>query len=145
MEEAYQATIGGKNYFLYTIGEKQRAMVAITRLLRWGNPLKTKGPEGAEQSAEAADESGETPPAETSEPSSEEGGGEESETLEESVNILKQIINEFNIEEESTSIKEASKTAASKFAVDTIVKKYTNKFAKSNKVAQSICILKKNI
>ena len=49
MGEAYQATIAGKNYFLLTTGEKQRAMLAIARLLRWGSPLKTKGAEGAEQ------------------------------------------------------------------------------------------------
>ena len=52
MGEAYQATISGKNYFLLTTGEKQRAMLAISRLLRWGSPLKVKGPEGAEQGTE---------------------------------------------------------------------------------------------
>lgn len=96
MGKAYQATIAGKNYFLMTTGEKQRAMMAITRLLRFGSPLKVKGPEGAEQStedagAEATPAEGE-PPAETSEPTE-----ETPETLEESkntkqTNILKQLL-----------------------------------------------------
>ncbi|NBO23122.1 hypothetical protein EBU94_07290, partial [bacterium] len=88
MGEAYQATISGKNYFLLNTGEKQRAMLAIARLLRWGSPLKVKGPEGAEQGAEATgteEAPAETPPAETSS-TGEEGGGE-GETLEESKNM----------------------------------------------------------
>jgi hypothetical protein len=55
MGKAYQATIQGKNYYLMTIGEKERAMVALSRLLRFGNPLKTKGPEGAEQATREAE------------------------------------------------------------------------------------------
>jgi hypothetical protein len=46
----YEATIEGKRYYLAGIGETERCMVAIARLLRFGTPLKTKGPEGAEQS-----------------------------------------------------------------------------------------------
>ena len=49
LNKAYQATISGKNYYLMTLGEKQLCMQAIARLLRYGSPLKTKGPEGAEQ------------------------------------------------------------------------------------------------
>jgi hypothetical protein len=60
------------------IGEKERCMVAISRLLRFGSPLKTKGPDGAEQATrdqEGPDEeAGPTPPAETSAPEAEEGG-----------------------------------------------------------------------
>jgi len=94
MGETYQATIGGKNYLLFMAGEKQRAMLAISRLLRWGSPLKTKGGEGAEEAGEAETGSAEEiPPAETSETGSEEGGGEEeTETLEESKKILTQLI-----------------------------------------------------
>ena len=47
MGKAYEATVQGKKYYLMSIGEKERCMVAISRLLRNGNPLKTKGPEGA--------------------------------------------------------------------------------------------------
>jgi len=84
MGEAYQATVSGKNYFLLNTGEKQRAMMAISRLLRWGSPLKVKGPEGAEQDATTTEETPiETPPAESSETGGEETG-EETETLEES-------------------------------------------------------------
>jgi hypothetical protein len=78
MGKAYEATVEGKKYYLMSIGEKERCMVAISRLLRFGNPLKTKGPDGAEQgtrdSEGPAEEAGPTPPAETS---TEEGGGEE--------------------------------------------------------------------
>jgi hypothetical protein len=90
-QEAYQATIAGKNYFLLSVGEKQRAMLAISRLLRWGSPLKTKGPEGAEQGTESV-ESGETAPeAETPPAEGGDTGGEE-ETLAESKNIIKNLL-----------------------------------------------------
>jgi hypothetical protein len=96
MGKAYQATIAGKNYFLMTLDQQQASMMAITRLLRFGSPLKVKGPEGAEQSTEdAATE--ETPPAEGETPPAE--GGEESESLEESKNILSILINENKLVE----------------------------------------------
>jgi len=79
MGKAYEATVEGKKYYLMSIGEKERCMVAISRLLRFGNPLKTQGPEGAEQATRDSEgpteEAGPTPPAETSEPEAE--GGEE--------------------------------------------------------------------
>ena len=56
--KAYQATIQGKDYYLMTIGEKERCMQAIARLLRFGSPLKTKGPEGAEQGTDGATDAG---------------------------------------------------------------------------------------
>jgi len=59
MGPAYEASVSGKNYYLSNIGEKERCMLAISKLLRGGSPLKTKGPEGEEQGAEA-DEGGET-------------------------------------------------------------------------------------
>jgi hypothetical protein len=78
MGKAYEATVEGKKYYLMSIGEKERCMVAISRLLRFGNPLKTKGPEGAEQGTRDSEgpdeEAGPTPPAETSAP---EEGSEE--------------------------------------------------------------------
>lgn len=49
MGKAYQATVGGKDYYLMTIGEKERCMQAIARMLRYGSPINTKGPEGSEQ------------------------------------------------------------------------------------------------
>lgn len=94
LEKAYQATISGKNYYLMTTGEKQLCMQAIARLLRYGSPLKTKGPEGAEQGPEASDE-GETPEAgeETAAPEAEAGGEEE--TLAESILLKHILINEL--------------------------------------------------
>ena len=91
MGKAYEATVQGKKYYLMSIGEKERCMVAISRLLRNGNPLKTKGPEGAEQATRDAEgpteEAGPTPPSETG---AEEGGTEE---LTEA-RILEQILKE---------------------------------------------------
>lgn len=79
MGKAYEATVQGKKYYLMSIGEKERCMIAISRLLRFGNSLKTQGPEGAEQGTRDTEgpeeESGPTPPAETSAP--EEEGGEQ--------------------------------------------------------------------
>jgi len=78
MGKAYEATVEGRKYYLMSIGEKERCMVAISRLLRFGNPLKTKGPDGAEQATRDSEgpteEAGPTPPAEKSAP---EAGGEE--------------------------------------------------------------------
>jgi len=45
----YEAIIAGKRHYLSSIGEKERAMKGVSRLLQQGSPLKTKGPEGAEQ------------------------------------------------------------------------------------------------
>lgn len=65
MGKAYEATVQGKKYYLMAIGEKERCMVAISRLLRFGNPLKTKGPEGSEKATRdqegPAEEAGPTP------------------------------------------------------------------------------------
>jgi hypothetical protein len=122
MGKAYEATVQGKKYYLMAIGEKERCMVAISRLLRFGNPLKTKGPDGAEQATRdqegPAEEAGPTPPAETSAPEAEEGGEQLTESK-----VLEGII----------SIHEASKAAANRYAVNAIIKKYPNKFeAQSN-------------
>jgi len=55
---AYEATIEGKKYYLMGLGEKERCMTAIARLLRFGTPLKTKGPEGAEQATRDEENTG---------------------------------------------------------------------------------------
>ena len=95
MGKAYEATVEGKKYYLMSIGEKERCMTAIARLLRYGNPLKTQGPEGAEKATRdsegPAEEEGPTPPAETGG----EAGGEE-ELAESTIleAILKTNINE---------------------------------------------------
>lgn len=64
MGKAYEANVAGKKFYLQTIGEKERCMTAITRLLMMGNPITTKGPEGGEEAAEAPEESTEAPPPE---------------------------------------------------------------------------------
>jgi tetratricopeptide (TPR) repeat protein len=56
--KAYQSTIAGRNYYLTEIGEKERCMIAISKLLRFGSPLKTKGPEGAEQGTRDVENTG---------------------------------------------------------------------------------------
>lgn len=91
MGKAYEATVEGKKYYLMSIGEKERCMVAISRLLRFGNPLKTQGPEGAEQgtrdSEGPTEEAGPTPPSETTE-------AEPSEELAESTILEALLLNE---------------------------------------------------
>jgi hypothetical protein len=50
--KAYEATVAGKKFYLQTIGEKERAINAIAKLLTIGNPIETKGPEGEEKTSE---------------------------------------------------------------------------------------------
>ena len=101
----YQAIIAGKRHYLSSIGEKERAMKGISRLLQQGSPLKTKGPEGAEQGTRPEGEDdgslsggnnnggGDQTGKETT-PAAEEGGEtEETEPLTE-VAILKGILTE---------------------------------------------------
>ena len=57
-ENIYEAIISGKRYYLSGIGEKERCMMAIARLLRFGTPLKTKGAEGAEEGTRDGDNTG---------------------------------------------------------------------------------------
>jgi hypothetical protein len=64
MGKAYEANVSGKKFYLQTIGEKERCMEAISRLLTLGNPIHNKGPEDGEESADA-------------EPTSEEAGATE--------------------------------------------------------------------
>lgn len=96
MGKAYQATVLGKNYYLMSIGEKERCMVAIARLLRYGNPIKTKGPEGAEQGTRpegetGAEELGGETGVETGAETPETGGEEETTPVTESM-ILAEIL-----------------------------------------------------
>lgn len=104
----YEANISGKRYYMNNIGTKERAMQAIARLLKFGSPLKTKGPEGAEQGTREDDGTGNSPNSgfangggdqtgkETT-PAAEEGGEtEETEPLTESM-ILKALIKEANL------------------------------------------------
>lgn len=58
MGKAYQATVLGKNYYLMSIGEKERCMLAIARLLRYGIPINTKGPESGEEGTRPEGEAG---------------------------------------------------------------------------------------
>ncbi len=101
--KTYEATVAGKGYYLMNIGEKERCMLAIARLLRYGNPLKTKGPEGAEQGTR--EEGGEESTGGEGEEGGgilggggEEAGGEE-ETIAESrilEEVLKKTLAEYN-------------------------------------------------
>lgn len=63
--KAYEASVAGKKFYLQTIGERERAINAIARLLSMGNPIETKGPEGEEQVAgEPKEAEEESPPSE---------------------------------------------------------------------------------
>jgi hypothetical protein len=104
MGKAYQATVLGKNYYLMTVGEKERCMIAIARLLRYGVPLKTKGPEEGEAGGELGGElGGETGGEETG---GEEAGGEEGEEA---------LAEQKMVKEESLPINEADTTKATLF------------------------------
>ena len=74
--KAYEATVAGKKFYLQTIGERERAVNAIARLLSLGNPVKTKGPEGEEQTASE----GEEPTTEEAPPPPGEAEAEETES-----------------------------------------------------------------
>jgi hypothetical protein len=117
MGKAYEATVQGKKYYLMSIGEKERCMVAISRLLRFGNPLKTQGPEGAEQGTRdqegPAEEAGPTPES--------EGGAGGTEELKES-KILESIL--------KASLYEAplSKSAIHKELVSRLIYLHPDKF-----------------
>ena len=54
--KAYEATVAGKKFYLRTIGEKERCINAIARLLALGNPISTKGDEGEEQTSDEGTE-----------------------------------------------------------------------------------------
>lgn len=67
--EAYEAKVGGKKFYLKTIGERERGTKAIAGLLELGNPIETKGAEGEEKVAGEEPESAPEPaaPEETAE------------------------------------------------------------------------------
>lgn len=124
MGPAYEASVAGKNYYLSNVGEKERCMLAISKLLRGGNPLKTKGPEGAEQGAEATEGGESEGEGGSSATSGAEAGGEEGgEALTES--ILKSIV------KRAVLINEAGESSErQEFGLIKVV----NKFAKKNPV-----------
>ena len=65
LEKAYEATVAGKKFYLRTIGEKERCINAIARLLALGNPISTKGPKGEEQASDDGTEEPKGPEAST--------------------------------------------------------------------------------
>jgi len=73
--KAYEASVAGKKFYLQTVGEKERCMKAIARLLSLGNPIHNKGPEGGEEAAEGSEPKGAP---ETPSPAEEKAGETES-------------------------------------------------------------------
>lgn len=63
MGRTYECRVSGKSYYLLTIGEKERAILSIARLLETGSPITTKGPE--QEEASTPEEAPEEKPAET--------------------------------------------------------------------------------
>ena len=53
--KAYEATVAGKKFYLQTVGERERCINAIARLLAMGNPINTKGPDGEEKTSAAGE------------------------------------------------------------------------------------------
>ena len=130
MGKAYEATVQGKKYYLMSIGEKERCMVAISRILRNGNPLKTKGPEGSEQATRdqegPTEEAGPTPPSETSEP---EGGEELTEAR-----ILESILRNEAVKVQFTGNKKAVDKLASKYPDQFQVQSASDRIANKTKM-----------
>lgn len=73
--KTYEAIVAGKRFYLQTIGEQEGCMKAIQRLLLLGNPIKTKGPEGGEDSGSVGEPEG---PSEEPAPEEAEAGETES-------------------------------------------------------------------
>ena len=109
MGKAYEATVEGKKYYLMSIGEKERCMISISRLLRFGNPLKTQGPEGAEQGTRDAEGPAEESSVETDTTAAApaEGGDEltESRILE---GIIRNVISEKEGEQKKSVLFETA-------------------------------------
>ncbi len=122
MGKAYQATVLGKNYYLMSIGEKERCMLAIARLLRYGPPLKTKGPESGEEGTRPEGDTGggEESGGETSTETGGETGGEggEEQSLGESLTnrkILSEILKSvLEAEEDSKEEKDSDSDKTNK-------------------------------
>jgi hypothetical protein len=93
LKNAYEASIGGKRYYLLEIGEKERCMLAISKLLQYGAPLVTQGPEGAEEGTRPEEEYDTTGVEETSPEEETTSPGEE--PLTEKL-ILEYIIKKIN-------------------------------------------------
>jgi len=111
----YQASVAGKNYYLSDLGEKERCIVAISKLLRGGAPINTKGPEGAEQGAKdetgggggggstsggggGGEESGGGEGELSASPEGGEGGGEEPEELTENAKMVLKLLLEQELD-----------------------------------------------
>jgi hypothetical protein len=79
--KAYEAKVAGKKFYLQTIGERERCMNAISRLLALGNPISTKGAKGEEKATDDGEAGGEGAPegpAEENTPEETEAGQTES-------------------------------------------------------------------
>jgi hypothetical protein len=59
--KSYQCEVAGRKYYLTSIGEKQRAILAIADLLKLGRPSFSEGPD-TESSSEPETPEVETPP-----------------------------------------------------------------------------------
>jgi len=63
----YQCEVSGKKYYLMAIGEKERAVIAISNLLKLGRPASTEGPDSETTSSEESKPETETPPSQEKE------------------------------------------------------------------------------
>ena len=63
----YQCEVSGKKYYLMAIGEKERAIIAISNLLKLGRPASTEGPDSETASGDESTPETETPPSQEKE------------------------------------------------------------------------------
>ena len=65
--KAYECEVSGRKYYLMSIGEKERAILAIANLLKLGRPASTQGPDQETSSGEEESPESETPPSQEKE------------------------------------------------------------------------------
>jgi hypothetical protein len=140
-DDIYEAIIGGKRYYLAGIGEKERCMMAISRLLRFGTPLKTKGAEGAEEGTRDNTGMEGDWAANGGSGGGTETGGEEEVTASAEETSSEELTEDQRILE--AILKEATKptSAANKEVVNILISKYPDKFeaqSAKNRIANKI-------
>lgn len=65
--KAYQCEVSGRKYYLMSIGEKERAILAIANLLKLGRPSVSEGPDSETAAGDEAQDQPDIPPSQAEE------------------------------------------------------------------------------
>lgn len=65
--KAYQCEVSGRKYYLMSIGEKERAILAIANLLKLGRPSVSEGPDTETAAGDEVQEQPDVPPSQAEE------------------------------------------------------------------------------